>query len=205
MGVGWLSSLSTLPKAAHEANKWEGWCRDPGLLGTIELLFSFPASGMLTEATLLNCFWSMWQVLMLFKTLGGFSLVVASLHSSIWFLKTARHTSFGTEFGGWVSWMNTTFWAALAWLPHGVWRISKRNPLCALSKVKSPGTSTPESPKNRTHWLPCTHRSLNVLLPYSKYIVRKCLSPSSACDLAWEYMPWKALLSTLLASHSQAF
>lgn len=55
----------------------------PGLLGTTEFLFPFPASRMLTEATLLNCFWSMWQVLMLFKTLGGFPLVVASLHSSI--------------------------------------------------------------------------------------------------------------------------
>lgn len=55
----------------------------PSLFGTTELLFPSPASRMLTEATLLNAFWSMWQVLMLFKTPGGFSLVVASLHSSI--------------------------------------------------------------------------------------------------------------------------
>lgn len=160
----------------------------PGLLGTTKLLFPFPASRMLTEATLLNCFWSMWQVLMLFKTPGvggwgvGFPLAVASLHSSIWFLKPARHTSLGTKFGGWMSRMNTTFWVALAWLLHGFWRIPRRNPLCALSKVKSLGTSTPvfqeQNSLTSLHSLFTEHP-----LPYSKYIVRKCLSPSSACDL----------------------
>lgn len=161
---------------------------------------------MFTEATLLNCFWSyryyLWQVLMLFKTLEGFSLVVANLHSSIWFLKTAGHTSFGTKFGGWVSWINITFGAGLLWLPHVVWRIP-RNPLCALSKSRAldhphqslPGTDLTDFPVLTVHWMPSSPTA-NILL--------ESVCPHQVL-VTWEYMPWKALLSTLLASHSQAF
>lgn len=37
--------------------------------------FSFPTNEMVVEATLLNCCWSRWHVVMMFNTLGGISLL----------------------------------------------------------------------------------------------------------------------------------
>lgn len=140
-------------------------------------VFSFPASEMLPAAKLLNHCWFKWQLLLLFKTLGEFlscNFFGGSMSSSFYLISENSQTH--------------TIWNQIWWTPEldeyhlAVDLVSCLTPSWFLknskeeprAKVKSCGTTTPEDPKNRTHWLHHTHSPPNSQ-PHSKHILRKCV------------------------------